>query len=935
MKIKGSVPSTATLSRWKLSAAAILWIAVLGCSQGDRYTPAQHIERARSQIAAKQWGVATIELKSALQKDPDNGEARLMLADAYIALARAPAADAELERAVQSGVNVETTRVRRGRVYALEGNFDRVLKEVSPSTIGAPDEIADRFELRGDAELALGKPADALKSYDTVLSYRTNSIPALLGKARVAAARRNLVAAGQLIDEALKIEPDNNAVLIAKGDLLIANGDIAAAVASYEKAVASDKDNVSAQLALASALLSAKRTEDARTHIALVKKAFPYLPSANYLEAVMLFSEGKNAAALEATQRVLSSIPDYPAALALMGAIQYTLGTQAQAEVNARKFLKAYPNNVFGRKLLASILLKEKQPAKALEVIEPMLASAELKDPEVFMLGGSAYLMANQVPKAVATMQRAQSVKPADLSIRTAIGMGNLAAGDVDNAIGAFESVVKLDAGQRDADNYLVLSYIGKKDYPKAIETARELINKHPEDPEFYNLLGGAYQAGNDLPAARSAFGKAVEVRPGFASSIINLARIDLIENKPADARKRLEDALGRDDKNLELIFALSNLAALRGDNADVRRWLQAAVKANPDVLAPRMLLIQHDLRQKDPQSAVQLARETDAKFPNDLDLLGMLAESQAASGDRNGSVATYGRLAALAPNAPRVQLEIARQESSDGHLSAAAAALAKALALNPQFTEAQVALVEVDLQMRKFDEALAIGATLRKQAPASGLGEMATGDVWMAQKKFDRAAKSYEDAYGLSKSGIIVSKLYAALVASGRRADAEKAIGAWIAANPKDVSSRLYLAASSSSGGDKKRAEALYDDVLRIDGNNAIALNELALILDERSDSRGLEYAEKAYQLQPSSPQLGDTYGWILIRRGKAADGQKVLERILTTNPEFGEARYHLAVAQNQLGDKAGAKANLERSLKSGDTFAEVEDAKQMLEKL
>ena len=930
-----TTPFAATPRRFKLAAAALLFTAVLGCHRGDSFTPAEHIERARTQMAAKQWNGATIELKSALQKDPANGEARLLLADTYIALSRGPAAEAELDRAVESGIDVETTRVRRGRAYALQGNYDKVLKEVAPVLIGDAADVADRFELRGDAELNLGKPAEALKSYNTVQNYRPTSIPALLGKARLAAAQRDLANAGQLIDTALSVDPNNTNVLIAKGDLQIANGDLNAAIGSYEKAVASNADSVTAHLALASALLTAHRIDEARTHIAMIKKAYPYLPSVNYTDSVMLFAEGKNAEALEAVQKVLASIPDYPAALALSGAIQYALGTQAQAEVNARKFLKAYPNNVFGRKLLAAILLKQKQAGKALEVLEPMVGSAQLKDPEVFMLAGSAYLLTGQVAKAVATMQRAQTIQPESTSIKTAIAVGNLAAGDVDDAIGAFQSLVKLGAGNREADNYLVLSFIGKKAYPQAIAAALDMTKRYPDDPEAFNLLGGAYQAANDLPAAKNAFGKALELKPTFSPAVVNLARLDLIEKKPADAKKRLEAALAKDDKNLEIIFALSNLGFLRGDNAEGGRWLQEAVKASPDTLPPRMLLIQHLLRQHDAQKAVQIARDTDAKFPGDPDLLSLLAESQAAAGDRNGSVATYGRLASLAPNAPRVQLEIARQESSDGHFSAAAAALVKALAISPQFTDAQVALAGVDVQMRKYDDALAIGAALRKQAPASGIGEMVIGDVSMAQQKFDRAAKSYEDAYGLSKSGIIVSKLHAALNASGRKADADKVIGSWIAANPNDLSSRLYLAASTARAGDSKRAEGLYQEVLGIDGNNAIALNELALMLDARDDSRGLDYAAKAYALQPGSFAIGDTYGWILVRRGKIAEGRKILESILAASPEYSEARYHLAVAQSRSGDKAGAKANLERALKSNDTFAEIDDARVMLEKL
>src|SRR4051812_15912569 len=88
----------------RISALA-LSIALLGagCSKGDPYSVAQHIERAKAELAAKHPNAASIELKTALQQERNNVLARLLLADSFIALNQGQAAEVELDRAQQFG----------------------------------------------------------------------------------------------------------------------------------------------------------------------------------------------------------------------------------------------------------------------------------------------------------------------------------------------------------------------------------------------------------------------------------------------------------------------------------------------------------------------------------------------------------------------------------------------------------------------------------------------------------------------------------------------------------------------------------------------------------------------------------------------------------------------------------------------------------------
>ena len=65
--------------------------------------------------------------------------------------------------------------------------------------------------------------------------------------------------------------------------------------------------------------------------------------------------------------------------------------------------------------------------------------------------------------------------------------------------------------------------------------------------------------------AARVAFTKAVELSPTYLPAIVNLARLDIAEKKPADARKRLEALVAKDPKNEQALLALADVMARTG----------------------------------------------------------------------------------------------------------------------------------------------------------------------------------------------------------------------------------------------------------------------------------------------------------------------------------------------------------------------------------
>ncbi len=915
---------------------SVLMVAGLGaCDRGDHQTPAQHLQNARTAMAAGQIRKAEIEAKNAVQGDAKNAEGRLLLADVFLALRRGADAEQEVNRAERLGATPDAVLPRRARAYLYQGEFNKVLDEVPANPAGYPDSMADLYELRGDAQLALGRLKEAMDAYNAELRVKADAPSALFAKARIHAMQGDATKSMELTDAGLAIAPNDALGLVIKGDLLLQAGDTPGALKSYQAAVDAHADDYAARLALASALITDGQYDAAQKHIDQVTRALPNYPSANYLNALLQFKQQRFKPAFDAIQKVLAALPDNPPALVLAAAIQYALDAPAQAEVNARRFVNAFPNNVYGRKLLAAIYLKAGQPDKAFEALKPVV-DGNVSDAQAYTLAGNALIGMKDYPRALRYLSHAADIQPKDPTVQAALGYGQFVSGDVDRAIGSFESVLDLNATNSDAQTFLVLSLVGKGEYDKAIESTRTMLQKDPDNALLLNLLGGAYLAKKDLPAARDAFGRSLKAKPDYAPAAINLSKIAYGERRYDDARRPLLEVVKKDPRNLDALLALADLEAIQGHADESARWVDVAARENPTVLGPKIRQIRRQIDRQDYQRAANLARDVDGVHANNPEVLTLLAEAQVASGDRSGAVSTYGRLMSLDSKTIRYPLEVARIEAADNHLASAAGAIAKAIAIDPDSLEAQIVQAQINIRQGNFDAARDIAAKIQKRPGYAAAGLITAGDAWMAQKKADRAEKAYQSAFAAEKSSATVLKIQQSLVAQGKAKEADAVLKGWLAEHRDDAMVQLYAAAYYQSIGDSKQAEGLYRSIVARNPNDVVALNDLALLLHAKQDPKASSFAEQAVKVFPGSAQLNDTLGWILVDSGSDLQrGRDLLAKSATALPKNPEIRYHYAVALAKAGEKDKARTEIDAALSSTGHFAQEDDARKLREQL
>jgi len=307
-----------------------------------------------------------------------------------------------------------------------------------------------------------------------------------------------------------------------------------------------------------------------------------------------------------------------------------------------------------------------------------------------------------------------------------------------------------------------------------------------------------------------------------------------------------------------------------------------------------------------------------------------MANEKQAAALD------TYHKLTVLMPASPQAQYQLANAQMSMKNIPAATDALKKALSLNPDYIEAQIAMASLEIRKGEFTNALAIVKKIQHKHPQSSAGFVLEGDLYMEQKKPALAIAPYEHAFDMNKGTSTLTKLFSALKLSGKVVLAETRALQWLKEHPDDLTARVFLAESYVSDKKNKEAIAQFQLLLKQKPDSPILLNNIAWAYYQNKDEKNaLVHAEKAYLHAADSPAVLDTLGWILVEQGNTSRGVPMLKKAVSMAPDVSDLRYHLAQSLIKTGDKAGAKKELERILAIGKPFANIEEVKALLKKL
>jgi putative PEP-CTERM system TPR-repeat lipoprotein len=910
-----------------LSLGLLTMSFLAACGSSD---PQTLVTSAKDYLAKKDDKAAVIQLKNALVKNPEMPEARYLLGKTLLETGDASGAEIELRKA--DALHYDPNKLTPTLAKALlETGQPQKVTALSTKDLTDAAALAELETSVGIAYAMQGDLTKARQFVDEALKTKPDYGPAMVAKARLDLAGKDVDGSMAMLDGALKTNPGDYEALTLKGNILNSQGQTDQAIAMYQKALQSKPDYVPASSALVTLYFRENKLDAAGKQIEAMKKAAPNNLQTAMLEAVYDFQKQDYTKARDIVEKIQRGIPNDPRILTLAGAIQMKLNSFLQAEDSFKRASSLSPGAVAPRRLLAELYLRNNMPAKALDEIEPLLKNAD-NDPGLLMIAGTAYLQTGNALLANDYFTRAAKLQPANKSIQVESALSQLALGQKDSGYATLEQVAGSDKGTN-ADMVLIATAIRQKEYDRAMQAIDNLEKKMPNSPIPNALRGTAMMDKGDFSSARVYLQKALAIKPDYFPVVANLAAMDIREKKYDDAKARYEALLKIQPGNLQALLSLASLEQQTGGtSAQVEDLLTKAVKGNPKEPVARLALIKFYMNAKNPKKAVAVAQDAVTAIPDRPDLLDALSRAQFANGQSTDALATYGRVIKAAPNSAASYLGLADLQMATKQKDAAIQSLNKSLDIKNDFLPAQEGLISIYLKDKNYSSAMDIVRSIQKQLPAQAVGSVLEGDVHGAQQQWGAAATSYHMALAKQADSELAIKYHFALVKAGKAKEADAFVNTWLSAHGSDDKFRLYMAQNALNSSNLGGAVSQYQAILKLEPNNIIVLNNLAWAMGQMNNPQALGYAEQAYKLAPKQPQIMDTLAMLVAKQGDTTRAIGILRDALAITPDAHDIQLDLAKVYLQAHKQDDARTILNELDKLGNSFASNQEVKKLL---
>lgn len=913
-------------------AAVLICMLLAGC---DVFVSSEtRIERAEQYLAQGNQRGAIIELKTVIEKEPENNPARILLAQTLLQLGDTEAARAELNRATQTGVENESSAQLRADIWLSRREYDELERWLA--TQQALDQESSSL-LLARAKLGKGDIDAAGKIVSAALQENPQSTEAQRVLAEVLAARGDREGALEQLARLLESDPDNARALLMQASLLMQGGRVEQAEGAYAAALR----HGSASLTLPQKIIAVAAQVEihlARGNIESAEASHKELTTlapdsvvARLLSARISLSKQDYSAASAELQRIVSQMPQFVAARALLGSALYAQGSFEQAERHLTEVIRQAPGHIEARKLLAQLRLRMNQPAEAMNILVPALESEDA-DAELNALANSAQLRIGDESTALALLENSVRQHPDKPELKLQLANAYLRGGQSEKALELLKQIENTpDNVAKEA--LLVAAVADSKGLAAAQQEVESLMKAHPRNVAILNLASSFFLRRGDFERARAALARATAVEPKNAVTTLNAARVEMSAGKIGVAEGMYRQVLELDADNAAAHLGLAEISMRQGKTAEAVTWLEELAKRTPKAAEPRLALARLHLSQKNPAAAEQaVAQALDAsaqKAPvyNAAGLLYLqsgrfdaaLNAFRSAAGEDRGNVGYL--------------INQARAERALGQLDAARATASRALAAQPENLSAVAMSAFLDIEAKQSEAALSRVDRLKKQRPRDAAVFVLEGELLMALQRPADAASAFERAASLRQSATTAIKLYQARRTSGA-ANALQPLEEWVAKNPEDLAVRRLLATAYQASGRNAKALAEYEFLVSQSPADALSLNNLAWLRHEAGDDRAEQAAAAAYQLAADNAAIADTYGWILLQKGQVEKALSVLTEAAKAQDQ-PDIQYHYAAALAKSGSRAQAQQILTKITSSNESFDSKAEAQMLLREL
>ena len=561
-----------------------------------------HILMGGVLFAQNQQEKAFDEFKRAIELDPKRVESYLSLARFYMYTRQGDKAEELYQRAIAVNPNSSIARTEYGRFLTQANRTAEAESQLLKAVEVGPTDRTARFVLA--SYFLVNKQYDkAEESYKVLASLPPE-------------------------------RPENQAVLADFYSMINRTDD---AVKIYQQILSQAPDYLQGHYRLGEILLTRGDTQGAEAQIAEILKKDQHDRQALLLRARMRAQTGQPdnlKSAIADLNDVLKQEPNSRTALYFMAQVNFTLGQFEQARAFAADLEKNYPDYLPAKLMNLQLTLGAGDNTAATTLANDLLSRLDKTAPDrdnspqllseirekTHLVRGTAQLQLKNIAGARQDFETAKAITPKDPVVYNSLALVSLAENKTDEAIGSFETALKVDATNFDALNGLITLYARSKQIDKAHAQIDQALNVYPNVAALHYLKAQVYGYQQNGTSVEAELNKALQIDSNYlpaysalASLYINSKQEDraiaeyrkIIALRPdnatpytligilEDQRKNYDAAAENYRKALEKdpnsIIAANNLAWLyaitgKGNLDEAVRLAQGVVQKNPNV---------------------------------------------------------------------------------------------------------------------------------------------------------------------------------------------------------------------------------------------------------------------------------------------------------------------------------------------------------------
>jgi tetratricopeptide (TPR) repeat protein len=773
---------------------------------------------------------------------PDDVAPRIVLARLLLRSGDGPGAAAMLEKVTAAGLPPELARqsgdllVLKSEVYQKTGDntaAERVLKEALAAAQGAPDKLR-LGEALADLYVRSNRPEDAATSLKALAEQfpdnyiQQKHIAAALAQRNLheaAVERYKAIVGGPLVKDDVERRTE---VLRDMGAALEKLGEAhrAEAIAAYIEAVG---------------LLASDHWMVPELHERIVG----LYRASNKLEDLAAYCRAQIARA-----------PEQTAMRVLLADVQAALGKPDEGKKTLADAVELFPKD-------AALSQKRVEFLERVGDVEGVAAEYQRAigqrgdDSELYIAYGQFLANNKKLEGAKAQWKHVLETRLADPTLAVRLG-GLFEAYELyDDAIGAYERAITIAPKQPEAYTALSRLWLSRGDPEKATAALTRMGEANPDDGTVQAARAQALRGLGQTEEALKAITRASELLPAEVRFHQMRAEL-LVQNgrleEALEVRRSMLDRITNPVQQAEAIGTLVSMHASADRLPALKDAEEKRLAAKPGDAVSLLVLARVADAQRDFPAVKTRLEALLAVDPGNEAALGQMAKLQDATGDMDGAVETYTRLAQRYPARAR------------------------------QFYEAIV-----DLKLRYGDRAGAIG-TLEKMAQndaASAATLSAVGDQLVRMGDPERSLPYFEKALVAQADRHETRLNYGkALVDAGRLEDAMAAFRAVAIQRSDTDRAAEALGKLRDTATQLGRLEELIDELHRqveADPQNTLVARALAqLLVGEMEYTRALELLDLIQKHNPRNAELALGRAEVLRRLARYDEAVEAYQRVL-----------------------------------------------------